>query len=98
MPKYFEHKVYGYYLYFTSKCIVEAMHAHASDKKLTRAGSAKLFVKSNGDTIVKRQGTVSDIDILRIQGFIKENYLTMFEKWKEYSKNGFFEDGGSPKR
>ena len=27
MPKYYGYKVYGYYLYFTSHCIVEAMHA-----------------------------------------------------------------------
>ena len=34
MPKYFDFKVYGYYLYFTSKCIVECMHVHASDRQL----------------------------------------------------------------
>lgn len=34
MPKYFEYKVYGHYLYFTSHCIVEAMHVHASDEEL----------------------------------------------------------------
>ena len=50
MPKYFDFKVYGYYLYFTSKCIVECMHVHASDTRLTEAGSAKFFVKANGDT------------------------------------------------
>lgn len=27
MPKYSEFKIAGCYLYFTSKCIVEAMHA-----------------------------------------------------------------------
>lgn len=40
MPKYFNFKVGDYYLYFTSQCIVEAMHVHASDKKLTEAGSS----------------------------------------------------------
>ena len=34
MPKYFDFKVSGYYLYFTSKCIIECMHVHASDKRL----------------------------------------------------------------
>lgn len=48
MPKYFAFKVAGYYLYFTSKCIIECMHVHASDRKLTEAGSAKFFVKNNG--------------------------------------------------
>ena len=33
MPKYFQDKVAGYYLYYTKHCIVEAMHAHASDKR-----------------------------------------------------------------
>ena len=34
MPKYYSFMVCGYYLYFTSHCIVESMHVHASDKKL----------------------------------------------------------------
>ena len=46
MPKYFQYKVAGYFLYFTSYCIVECMHVHASDRKLTEAGSAKFFVKN----------------------------------------------------
>ena len=45
MPKYYDFKVAGYYLYFTSFCVVECMHVHASDSKLTEAGSAKFFVK-----------------------------------------------------
>lgn len=90
MPKYFEYKVYGYYLYFTSKCTVEAMHTHASDRKMTEAGSAKFFVKSDGDTVVTDKGQLSDRELLKIQKFIKENYLTMFEKWCEYSKNGYY--------
>lgn len=35
MPKYYEFKVCGYYLYYTTSCIIEAIHVHASDKKLT---------------------------------------------------------------
>lgn len=50
MPKYYEYKIAGYYLYFTSYCVIECMHVHASDRKLTEAGSAKFFVKDNGDT------------------------------------------------
>ena len=49
MPKYYDFKVAGYYLYFTSFCVVECMHVHASDSKLTEGGSAKFFVKSTGD-------------------------------------------------
>ena len=50
MPKFFNFKVAGYFLYFTSMCIVECMHAHASDSKLTEPGSAKFFVKEDGET------------------------------------------------
>lgn len=45
MPKYFNYKIAGFFLYFTSYCVVEAMHAHASDRKLTEPGSAKFFIK-----------------------------------------------------
>ena len=48
MPKYYEYKIAGYYLYFTSYCVIECMHVHASDRKLTEIGSAKFFVKDNG--------------------------------------------------
>lgn len=40
MPKYFQFMVAGYYLYFTSFCIVECMYVHASDGRLTETGSA----------------------------------------------------------
>ena len=90
MPKYYDFKVFGYYLYFTSHCIVEAMHVHASDTKLSERGSAKLFVRSNGDTEVVERGAVSDRDIRRIQGFVKDNYLEMYEKWSQRSSQGFF--------
>jgi hypothetical protein len=90
MPKYYEFKVFGYYLYFTSHCIIEAMHVHASDKKLTESGSAKFFVKSNGDTVVQKQGTLSEKEIRLIREFIKDNYKDMYLKWAEKSDNGFF--------
>ena len=45
MPKYYKYKVFGYYLYYTSFCIIECMHVHASDSKLSESGSAKFFVK-----------------------------------------------------
>ena len=72
MPKYYEFKVAGYYLYFTSFCVVECMHVHASDKKLTEAGSAKFFVKGNGDSVLQNKGILTDREISNIQAFIKE--------------------------
>ena len=90
MPKYYEFKVAGYYLYFTSFCVVECMHVHANDKKLTEAGSAKFFVKGNGDSVLQNKGILTDREISKIQAFIKENYEKMYEKWAQYSENGFY--------
>ena len=90
MPKYYEFKVAGYYLYFTSFCVVVCMHVHASDRKLTEAGSAKFFVKGNGDSVLQNRGLLTDREISKIQEFIKENYEKMYEKWAQYSENGFY--------
>ena len=51
MPKYYPNKICGYYLYYTSFCIIECMHVHASDSRLTESFSAKLFARMN--TIVE---------------------------------------------
>ena len=90
MPKYYEFKVAGYYLYFTSFCTVECMHVHASDRKLTEAGSAKFFVKDNGDTILQNKGILNERECTKIQAIIKDNYKDMYLKWAQYSENGFF--------
>lgn len=60
MPKYYEYKVCGYYLYYTSHCVIEAMHVHASDRKLTEAWSAKFFVKKGGETTIENAGQLTD--------------------------------------
>ncbi len=91
MPKYYEYKIEGYYLYFTSFCTVECMHVHASDKKLAEAGSAKFFVKENGDSVLQNRGLLNDREIRKIQIFIKNNYQEMYLKWSAYSKEGFYE-------
>ena len=80
MPKYYEFKVCGYYLYYTASCVIEAMHVHASDSKLTEASSAKFFVMNNGDTTIEKQGQLSDREIRKIREFIKKHYKEMFFK------------------
>ena len=90
MPKYYEFKVAGYYLYFTSHCVIECMHVHASDKRLTEAGSAKFFVKENGDTVLQEQGILTEREVQKIQNFNKINYKEMYIKWAEYSKEDFY--------
>lgn len=91
MPKYYDYMVAGYFLYFTSFGTIECMHVHASGKQLTEGGSAKFFVKENGDTVLQNKGKLNEREILRIKKFIKKNYREMFLKWSEYSKNGFYE-------
>ena len=90
MPKYYQFKVCGYYLYCTSHCIIEAMHVHASDKELTEAGSAKFFVKSDGDTVIEKKGRLTDREVRLIREFIKDNYKEMYLKWIELSDTGFY--------
>ena len=91
MPKYYDFKVVGYYLYFTSFCVVECMHVHASDKKLTEGGSAKFFVKSNGDSVLQNRGILNDREIAKISEFIKDHYQEMYIRWSQYSKKGYYE-------
>lgn len=92
MPKYYDFKVYGYYLYFTSHCIIECMHIHASDRKMTEAGSAKLFVQSDGSTRIQERGLLNDRELHGIQSFIKENYKEMYLKWSLLSNEGYYGD------
>jgi len=91
MPKYYEFKICGYYLYYTSHCLIEAMHVHASDSRLTESSSAKFFVKRNGDTTVEKQGALSDREVRIIREFIKDHYKEMYLKWSEMSNEGFYE-------
>lgn len=72
MPKYYEFKVAGYYLYFTSYCVIECMHVHASDRRLTEAGSAKFFVMADGETLLQERGRLTDREIRKIQVYQTE--------------------------
>lgn len=90
MPKYTRDIIAGYTLYYTSKCIVEAMHVHASDKKLSEAGSAKLFVYEDGETDIQDWGMVNSKDMTKIQRYIKENHKQMFERWSKDSDHGYY--------
>ncbi len=92
MPKHYDYKVFGYYLYFTSSCTLECMHVHASDRKLSEAGSAKFFVKGDGSTIVQKRGILTDRELKKIQTFIKEHYREMYTKWAAYTENGYYKN------
>ena len=66
------------------------MHVHASDRKLTEFGSAKFFVKKNGETTIEHAGQLTEKEIRVIREFIKENYKEMYMKWAEKSERGFY--------
>ena len=88
MPKYYEYKIAGYYLYFALHH--RGMHVHASDWHLTESGSAKFLVKGNGDTVVQNRGILTDREISKIQAFIRMNYQEMYLAWAAYSDNSFY--------
>ena len=84
MPKYSEQKVCGCYLYFTSECIIEAMHAHANEKGTIRRGAAKFWVHSDGSSTVADKGTLTSQQITGIQKHIKKNLPQMVERWSGF--------------
>ena len=55
-----------------------------------RSISGFLFVKENGDTVLRERGRLTDRDIHKIQMFIKERYQEMYLLWAEYSRQGFY--------
>ena len=72
MPKYFLDKIAGYYLYYTKHCVIECMHAHASDKKLTEGGSAKFFVLADGSTIIRKKVTITNKNCKNLRSFASQ--------------------------
>ena len=90
MPKYYPFRIADHYLYFTAECIVEAMHVHASDCKLTEAYSAKFFVRADGSSDLRKRGDLTNREINTIMRFIKENYLDMYRTWKDFGGEDFF--------
>lgn len=59
-------------------------------KDFQKRVSAKFFVKGNGDTELMKQGTLNDLDVRKIQGFIKEHYVEMYNLWSAWSDNGYY--------
>ena len=47
--------------------------------------------KTQSATVVQKQGALTDQELRKIQSFIKEHYLEMYEMWKTDSDNGFYE-------
>lgn len=88
MPKYTNDKVDGYYLYFTSKCIVEAMHVHAG-KSTTNGQSTKFWVYEDGSSTMVGKSRMSAKTEKAIKEYIAVNYLDMYATWQRYSNEGF---------
>lgn len=92
MPKYYAYKIAGYFLYFTSKCIIEAFHVHASDGRLTEEGSAKFFVGETGESTVVERGRLTERDVRKIQRFIRDHYKEMYLMWSEFGGGNYFQN------
>ncbi len=90
MPKYCRDRIADHYLYFSAECIIEAMHVHASGRKLTEANSGKFFVRSDGSSVLKNRGDLTDREINIITKFIKVNYLDMYKTWKDFGGGDFY--------
>lgn len=74
MPKYYEYKVCGYYLYYTSHCVIEAMHVHASDRRLTEAFS-RLFQKIKPEKISQSRECIELLDLKAfVENLLKKDY------------------------
>ena len=61
-------------------------------RDLERELGQKLFVRSNGDTVLQNRGILSDRELRCIQQFIKENYREMYLKWSRLSEEGFYQN------
>ncbi len=85
MPKYTDDIVAGCCLYFTAKCIVEAVHLHASDKKLTEKDSAKFWVYEDGTSRIEKMGRLKQREAAIIQKWIQDNIGIIAQKWGEYA-------------
>lgn len=92
MPKFFPFKVADNYLNYTKHCLIECMHAYASDRRYTESGSAKFFVYSDGNTYVQHRGQLTDRQIRIIQRYIKKHYMEMYEMRECDTDTGFFHD------
>lgn len=53
MPKYYEFKVCGYYLYYTAHCIIEAMHVHAVIRNLLNLVQLSFLLKVTVTQLLK---------------------------------------------
>lgn len=80
MSDYTPLKVANCYLYFTSKCVIEAFHVHA-DPQRRQATAAKFFVKADGTVIRTTQGNLTKAQVHQIQKYIEDNYRLMYDCW-----------------
>lgn len=91
MPNFANEKICGYYLYLTSHCVIEAMHAHAS-KDHRESGSAKFWVRSDGSVVISKTGNIPASKLNKIAHYIEKNYKQMYDLWSKYSDQGFYNE------
>ena len=69
---------------------IKKVEVSYADSKMTEAGSAKFFVKADGETQVAEKGQLNEREISGIQAFIRKHYQEMYLKWSEMSDSGFY--------
>lgn len=75
MPDYgFTYK--GYRLYFTTKCIIEPMHAHV-EMNYVQSKAAKIWIGAEGRSKIEDPGKVPDKVLREMQDWIKANHKVM---------------------
>ncbi|MCQ2209248.1 MAG: DUF4160 domain-containing protein [Paludibacteraceae bacterium] len=91
MVDYCRDKVGNCILYFTSECIVEAFHVHASHQpSKNRSTAAKFFVGEDGDTTVEQTGDLKAAEIAAIRKYIKKNHVEMHKTWKRFATTDYY--------
>lgn len=88
MGKIVEYKVYGYYIYYTMHCLSEGIiHVHTNPNNIgSERNAGKFFVYEDGRSRLEKKGCMSDKDVLKIQGWIKDNIDIIKNKWLDKSK------------
>ena len=93
MPKYTKQKIAGYWLYYTSDCLLEGIiHVHANEPKPTREASAKVWVHADGTSTVEHYGKVSKKDMNVIQEWIYRNVDMIRNEWHSNNMGGEFKE------
>lgn len=84
MPTIIQYK--GYSIYFTSHCVNEPIHFHINKGAPIEAGSAKIWILSNGEFRVVTSGAINNTDLKKLLTLAYVNKQKIIDRW--YSMRG----------